>query len=197
MFDRTLKLLSSNNTVETRMQNIINPFSLYYLCNHYYGDETHSYNIKIPIDKTNLLDTELSVIKEFDIVHVQVDYFVDFCEKILDKLQVKIILTTGQWHLPQLHKSNLTDKVMKHPNILLWFSQNPIYENNDKYFAFPYGIAHYNLEEYVNALILNSDILKTERIVILPMNNNTHICRKRLPCYQPIHISIFYTCMMT
>lgn len=69
---------------------IINPFSLYYLCDHYYGDEIEKYNFLIPItiNKNNLIkNKDLSKIKEGDIIHCQVNFFSEFCNEILDKIE--------------------------------------------------------------------------------------------------------------
>ena len=141
--------LNYNNTNKIRLQYIINPFSLYYLCDHFIGDEINIFNIIIPESKNDILSTnDLSVIKDFDIIHVQVNYFKYFCDKIINKIDKKIILSTGQWHLPQIHPSKLTEMIINHPNILLWISQNPIYPNSKKYIAFPYGIDTNSLKNY-------------------------------------------------
>jgi hypothetical protein len=62
----------------------------------------------------------------------------------------KIILITSQYHLPQLHRSERTDNILKDENILLWVSQNPIYTNNQKYMGFPYGVNQNSVNDYMN-----------------------------------------------
>jgi hypothetical protein len=181
-YEELIKELRENNTFEKCLSTIINPFSLYYLCDHYFGDEITKYNIPIPNNKNDLFqNTDLSKIKDGDIIHCQVNYFSHFCNEILDKIGKKIILTTGQWHLPQIQTSHLTEKVITHQNVILWVSQNPIYYNNDKYLAFPYGIAHYNIEDYAKFLINNQPLEKNKEIIYLPINKNTHPCREKLP----------------
>jgi hypothetical protein len=188
-YEKLIKDLHEKNTLDTCLSSIINPFSLYYLCNHYYGDEFRGYNIPISNDKNDLFkNKDLSKLKEGDIIHCQVNYFSDFCNEILDKIETKIILTTGQWHRPQLQKSELTEKVLRHKNIILWVSQNPIYDNSDKYMAFPYGIVHCNIKEYADVL-LNTRLPKNKELLYLSINNNTNSCRYRLPvipCTPPL-----------
>lgn len=195
-FERLIKELSVNNTLEKCLSTIINPFSLYYLCDHYYGDEIKKYNIPIPIHKNDLKNNkDLSKIKEGDIIHCQVNYFTEFCNDILDKIEVRFILTTGQWHLPQILKSNLSDKILMHKNVLIWISQNPIYDNNEKYIGFPYGISHFNIKEYAISLLNNVTCKKNKELIYLPINNNTNPSRRKLPILSTISSSNYYNQM--
>jgi len=192
-YDDLIETLSKNNDKMTRLSNIINPFSMYYLCDHYYGaDELHRFNIPIPNNKHNLLATNnLSLIKDYDIIHVPVDFFNKFCSEVLDKINNKFILTTGKNYLPQLHKNQFTEKILQHPNVILWLSQNPIYENGPKYIAFPYGIADTALEEYSKALLRGPNE-KNKDIEHLHLHI-TNPCREKLPKLERIPIEIFYT----
>lgn len=193
MFECMLDILRQRNINKTRLLNIINPFSLYNLCDHYVGDEIHRFNIPIAESKNNLLTTKnILTIKDFDIVHVEVNWVNYFVTEILDKMNVKIILTTGQWHLPQLLPSPLTEKILGHPNILLWVSQNPIYPNSEKYMAFPYGIDYESLEAYSEALLSLSRNNKTTEISHLPLNHNTNACRQKLPVMPRLPPKEFY-----
>jgi hypothetical protein len=181
-YEQLIKDLNKNITIDKCLSTIINPFSLYYLCDHYYGDEIQRYNIPITINKNDLKNnSDLSKIKEGDIIYCEVNFFKDFCNKILDKIEKRFILTTGQWQLPQIQKSKLSEKILKHKNVLLWVSQNPIYDNSDKYIAFPYGIAHYNIKKYARFLLNNSTFSKNKELIYLPINNNTNPSRKKLP----------------
>lgn len=191
-FSSMIDTLRISNTNETRMNSLIHPFSLYFLCNHCYGDEMKQYNIFVPEHINNILFSDnLSIIKDYDIIHVQVNYFSKFCNDILDRIDKKIIVTTGQFHRPQLCKNEQTDQILHHPNVLLWISQNPIYDNSNKYMAFPYGISPYNLEPYANFL-LESNIVKKSHVCFLPINNDTHICRDRLPRVHQYPVNEFY-----
>lgn len=191
MFIKMINELKINNTNIDRFSKIINPFSLYYLCDHYIGDEIKQYNLPVYNKNNILLNKDLSIIKDFDIIHVQVNYFNIFYKDILCKINKKIILTTGQWHLPQIKNCKETDEILNNPNIILWISQNPIYQNNSKYIAFPYGIAYDKLENYSHALLKYNNI-KNKDIINLPINNNTNICRKKLPFLKNININEFY-----
>lgn len=194
LYSELLESLSKENTLEKRTSKIINPFSLYYLCDHFLGDEIKQFNIFIPKVKNDILVTRNINFNDFDIVHCQVNFLERFYNNILTKINKKIILTTGQWQLPQVNKSSLTDLILNHPNIILWISQNPIYENNSKYLPFPYGICYESLETYSNILLQNSNSIKSKRIINLPMGK-THMCRNRLPILKPIPSQYFYSFM--
>ena len=91
---------------------IINPLSGYFICNHFIGDELTSTfdgykgRINIPYGVNNLLQNEnCHIIKQYDIVLCQVDFFDYFFSKILPKLQVQIILITSQWAYPAIERS--------------------------------------------------------------------------------------------
>lgn len=174
------------------MENIINPFSLYFLANHYYGNELYEWNLNNYINKNNILNNnDLSLIKDYDIIHVQVNFFEQFCTEILDKIDKKIILATGQCHAPQIKKSIYTEKVLNNKNIILWISQNPIYEDVDKYIAFPYGILHLDLYSYALAL-LNNNLIKDKNVIHLYLNHATNPCRYKLPRIEHLSHEDFY-----
>jgi hypothetical protein len=134
----------------------VTPITPYLICDHYISTEVHPSEkyIEYPLElKANdiLRDNSISKIKSFDRVQVQVDFFDYFYDNILPFLcerDIKVVLITSQWHLPQLQRSHKTDQLLEHPNILLWISQNPVYKNHPKYMAFPYGICHLSIHEY-------------------------------------------------
>ena len=78
------------------------------------------------------------------------DHFPKFVNEILPKINKKIILITSQCHLPQIKKNEMTDNLLQNDKIILWISQNPIYQNHKKYMAFPYGIKPKSVYEYHN-----------------------------------------------
>jgi hypothetical protein len=146
------------------------------------GDEIHVLE-RIHIDKqsNDILRTgNLQAIKDFDIIYVQVNFFEHFCTHILGSFSKKIILMTGQWHLPQLLRSPLTDFAINHPNVAAWVSQNPIYVDHPKYMYFPYGIEYYGLEDYAEVLV-SHDGVKTKKFKYLPVSTTTHPSRFSLP----------------
>jgi hypothetical protein len=96
---------------------------------------------------------------------------------IIQKKKIKVIIITSQLHLPQIHRSYKTDKVLHSPNILLWISQNPIYTENKKYMAFPYGMYHHKVNEYVE-FIKSNDINTAKTIKIVNQYATPH---KHLP----------------
>jgi len=151
---------------------IVTPITPYFICDHYIATEIkpqslHRYICKnIRVKANDLLDNHnYHLIKEGDIIQCQIDFFDHFYNVVLPYLVtqgVHVILITSQWHLPQIHQNEKTDHLLEHPNILLWISQNPIY-NHPKYMAFPYGICQTQVEEYISFLRSNP-IMKDTKI---------------------------------
>jgi hypothetical protein len=149
------------------MEHIVSPIAPYFICNHYISTEIYPENSKfiecnINIKANDLLkNNNFSTIKNGDIVLVTVDmfnYFYDFLLPLIKVNNKKIILITCQYHLPQLFRSERTDNCLNDSNILLWISQNPIYENSKKYMAFPYGMHQNNINNYINFIKNNKNI---------------------------------------
>jgi hypothetical protein len=67
-------------------------------------------------------------------------YFLDTIVPYLKKQRIKVILFTGKETLPQVRRTALSERLLACDQIRLWISQNPIYQNHPKYFAFPYGV---------------------------------------------------------
>lgn len=163
-------LLEDQDAVQRR---IITPVAPYFICQHFISDEVHAYSNKyigcqIPIAANNLLLTgDYDTIQNGDIVQVQVDRFDFFCDTVLPLLQkkgIQIILITSQWHLPQIHRNDRTDSLLHNPCILFWIAQNPIYPNGEKYMAFPYGICHLHVQEYMQFVQQNARPSKTRTL---------------------------------
>jgi hypothetical protein len=144
---------------ENPIQHLVTPLTPYLICDHFISTEVHSHSKKyidfyLELKANDLLGNKnYNDIKNFEIIQVQVDYldfFVDEILPIIVENNTKIILITSQFHSPQIQKSQKTDDILTNINILLWISQNPIYSDNEKYMAFPYGICHLNLTDYVS-----------------------------------------------
>jgi len=142
---------------------IVNPLSLYFLCNHYIATEIipdnkdyvkYKWNINIPYGTNNLLkNNNYNTIKDFDTLLVQTDHLEFFYNKIFPSLQKKIILFTCQYKSFSLKQSKITDEILNSSNILLWISQYPIYHNHEKYMLFPVGIDIKDLSLYYCFLV--------------------------------------------
>ena len=167
------ELLSKENI--NYMEHIVSPIAPYFICNHYISKEIHQGNSKfiecnINIKKNDLLkNNNFSTIKNGEIVLVTVDmfnYFYDFLLPLIKVNNIKIILITCQFHLPQLFRSERTDSCLNDSNILLWVSQNPIYENSKKYMAFPYGMHQISVNNYMNFIKNNKNIETNKNIKI-------------------------------
>jgi hypothetical protein len=176
IFDNIIK--SNTNPIEY----FVTPLTSYFICNHYISTEIQPNDPKyIGLDlnlKANdlLKNNNYTDIKNFDIIQIQVDLFDFFYDKILPIItehNIKVIIITSQWHLPQLNKYTKTDSLLNNSNIILWISQNPIYTNNKKYMAFPYGLCHLNLGDYVN-FVKHSDSNIDKNIKILNQYAKPH-----------------------
>ena len=152
-------------TNKTPIKNLVTPLSPYFICDHFISTEIHKnspkyieYNLELKANDL-IKNKNYDDIQNFQIIQIQVDFFDFFYDEILPIIinkNIKVIIITSQWHLPQIQKSHKTDNLLNHNNILLWISQNPIYINNEKYMAFPYGIRHHNLDDYVNFIKSNN-----------------------------------------
>jgi len=102
-------------------------------------------------------------IKNNDIIQIQVNLFDFFYYEVLPFLinkNIKVIIITSQSHFPPLQISSKTDHLLNNSNIILWISQNPIYTNNIKYMAFPYGLCNDSVNEYSN--FIHSHTMNTD-----------------------------------
>jgi hypothetical protein len=155
--------LSNINPVEY----LVTPFAPYVIANHYVSNEIHRWNVNIELKANDLITNKnYNDIKNFEIIQVQVDLFNFFYDEILPiitKNNIKVVIITSQWHLPQIHRNHKTDDLLNNSNIILWISQNPIYTNNEKYMAFPYGICHLNINDYVN--FIKSNNINTDKTI--------------------------------
>jgi hypothetical protein len=189
-FERLIEKIKENSDRNVLFANIINPLSMYLICNHFIGDELSRLNIKTPNKNDLRVTNNISIIRDYDMLLVESSYFDIFIEHFLPRINKKIILLTGQWEWPQVYKSDKSEFILNHPNILLWVSQNPIYQNHPKYMAFPYGICHYNLTKYSKQLLEENN--KTKLIECLPLNNGTNPCRSKLPKADIMKTEEFY-----
>jgi hypothetical protein len=155
---------------------LITPLAPYFICNHFISTEIHNtldskyIGITLNLNANDLIKNEnYNDIKNFEIIQIQVDLFDFFYDKILPiiiKNNVKVVIITSQWHIPQIKRNHKTDDLLNNSNIILWISQNPIYTNNEKYMAFPYGILHHNIKNYAN-FIKSNNINTDKNIKIL------------------------------
>lgn len=141
---------------ENYYEHIVTPIAPYFICDHYFATEIYPDNEKYVCISFGLRGNDLykhrnyGQIKDYDIVQVQVDLFEEFMIDILPKINRKIVLITSQMHLPQIRKTEYTDICLRSDKIVLWVSQNPIYNNHPKYMPFPYGIHYDNVNDYMN-----------------------------------------------
>jgi hypothetical protein len=165
------------------LEYLITPLAPYFICNHFISTEIHNtvdskyIGMNLNLKANDLIENKnYNDIKNFEIIQIQVDLFDFFYDKILPiitKNNLKVVIITSQWHLPQINRNNKTDELLNNSNILLWISQNPIYTNNEKYMSFPYGLYHNNINDYVN--FINSNNINIDKnIKILNQYASVH-----------------------
>jgi hypothetical protein len=168
------------------LEDLVTAVTPYFICNHFISTEIHKDSPKYICKDLKLKANDLlknknyNDIKNFEIIQVQVDFFNFFCDNVLPiiiKNNIKVVIITSQWHLPQIKRNSKTDDLLNNSNILLWISQNPIYTNIEKYMAFPYGLYHTRLDNYVN-FIKSHNFKNDKNIKILNQYTSVH---KHLP----------------
>jgi len=182
-FKKMIHDLTDNSSYNEILSKMINVFSPYVLCQHFIGSELWHWGMlsKIPPGKNDINSTNnLSIIQDYDIVQCQVNFFNGFVENILPNINKKIILITSQFEYPYLTRSENTDIVLNHPNIVLWISTNPIYPASEKYMAFPCGLSQFNLSIYTSVLLNTDEIIKDNELTHMHLSE-THPCRDLLP----------------
>lgn len=171
-------ILENKNPIE----HLITPISPYLICDHFISAEfNRNYckyvGINVELKANDLLKNQnYNAIKNFDIIQIQVDcfdFFYDMILPVICKNNIKVIIITSQWHLPQINRSYKTDNVLNNNNILLWISQNPIYTNNEKYMAFPYGLRHDNIDDFIN-FVKSNNVNNDKNIKILNQYASAH-----------------------
>lgn len=127
----------------------VTPMMGYYVCQHFVGTEPDMVDAAIPRPCANdMLKTGNWNVLDKEIVYVQVDWFQHFATKMLPHISNRFYLITGQWNLPALSRSSLTDMVVNDTKVIAWMSQNPIYQHHAKYFGVPYGVSHKAIASY-------------------------------------------------
>jgi hypothetical protein len=179
IFDKII-MSNDNNCLNL----FITPITSYYLCDHYISTEVNQDSYKyikvdLNIKANNLLqNNNYDIIKNNDIIQVQndhLDFFIDIVLPIIKKNNIKVIIITSQEWLPQIHRNEKTDSLLNDENIILWISYNPIYNNHIKYLPIPYGIAQWNINNYINFLKNNNNIQKENKIYNSPSTPHGHL----------------------
>jgi hypothetical protein len=180
IFDEIIS--NENISNENLIKHLVTPLTPYFICNHFISTEINPDSPKyiwreLKLKANDLLKNKnYNDIKNFEIIQVQVDYFDFFYDEILpiiSRNNIKVVIITSQWHLPQIKRSSKTDDLLNHSNILLWISHNPIYSNNEKYMAFPYGLFYDGVDSYVK-FIKSHDINTDKNIKILNQSASVH-----------------------
>lgn len=182
-----ISVLFYKNKANDSLYELINPFSPYFICDHYLSDElfdtfywNNNFDKKLIKGNNLLKNKNYNKIKDYDIIFCQFTLFKYFVNDVLPKINKKIILFTSMAHLTKSGNGNsrdkITDDLLKNDKILLWVSTNPIYENHPKYMAFPYGFNPLSIYQYYYYIKKNKTINKTIEV------SNLYSCaHKHLP----------------
>ena len=162
---------------------IVTPVTPYFICNHFISTELQKnargyVEVELNLKSNDLLKNQnYNDIQNFDIIQIQVEFFDFFYDEVLPiitKNDIRVIIITSQWYAPQIQQNSKTDDLLNNNHILLWISQNPIYTNNEKYMAFPYGICQQYVNEYANFLS-SHDINSDKNIKLVNTYSRPHI----------------------
>lgn len=164
---------------------IVNPFSPVLLCDWHYnngnpdncgGDTVLNEIVTYPLNISNA-----GKVKACESICVDATAFDSFATEVLPLISAKILLFTHRWCLPQVHKSHLTDLVRSHPSVSHWFAQNPVYVEDGKYSAFPYGIETGKLRAFGDAFLAYHQGSKPKNTTIELLHvSSTHPSRQKL-----------------
>lgn len=167
---------------------IVNPFLPILLCDYHYGVTEVPRGVPFLLRPLDISHGQ--TIQNFDVVCCQTDAFKPFVEELLPLLQKKIILFTHKWQLPFIKKSKLTETVKNHDMVAHWFMTNPVYENDDTFSAFPYGIREKDLVSYARALL---EFNGSKDIAVNHLHvRQTNFARNSLPVKPAIVLKDFY-----
>lgn len=182
------KLLQEDDKSVTVYRKLVTPWTGYFICDHYFGNEfwtfcpEQSEYLCRNIHANDLLKhRNYHLIKEFDIIFVQFHFLSSFVESALPRLNTRIILFTSQCHLGGPQQPTLvTDLCLESDKIVLWISTNPIYENNPKYFAFPYGLLNNPTDinlyyDFLKSHIEGLENQKTAKLYNSPVGVHRHL----------------------
>jgi len=164
---------------------IVNPFTPLLLCDHHYGGSDDVFGSIQPgaeVAIKPLIAGNADKIEPCDIVCVNSNVFDSFVADVLPLIRANIILFTHRWCQPQVYKSAASDTVRSSPLIYHWFAQNPVYPEDDRYSAFPYGIRNGMLEDFSNALLAYHDRHETQKNTTVEHLHlsSSHPSRKKL-----------------
>ena len=180
------------------LQEIVNPFTGWYLCEYYLGTE---YEHWLGDDAFQLLKRRRGLQplpdchklnQNLPTIFVETTRISEFVEVCLPRLKVPIILISGRWHIPPVTESDETNKILESVKIYKWFLQNP-YRAHEKIIQFPYGVMHSNLPSFAH-VASRSNILGSNRtkLLSLPLGktndsrkqfDGTHAKRLRVDTY--------------
>lgn len=183
-----LKQMKHLTEPQSMLPYIVSPFTPVLLCDwHYYSGTPDlcggpPWSLVWPQVVINPLNrSSVRDVKPCESVCVDVTAFDSFATEILPLITVKVILFTHRWCLPQLHKSSLTDLVRSHSSVSHWFAQNPVYNEDSKYSAFPYGIDPPNLQAFGHAFLEYHQDSKQKNTTIEHLHmSSTHHSRQKL-----------------
>ena len=186
------------------LQALMTPLAPYFLADFYVGQgvgseafqHPHRESIERAAKARKLDNSSIASLGPFDCVYVTVDALQSFTESMLPSLGVRIILMTGQYRLPMIHRTPLATSLLKSKYIAFWVSQNPIVENR-RYGAIPYCVRQENAPAFLAAFRKNEEtehhwqsrngetgislLPRNETVMISFINHGTHRSRLRLP----------------
>jgi len=157
--DEAVSMLNRNRHLkepQSLLSHFVNPLLPMLICDWHYGGEPDTdgeNNFSGSIVTRPLNTSNVRNVQPCESMCVDVTAFESFVSTVLPLLEVKVLLFTHRWTLPALIKSSLTDAVRVHHHVAHWFAQNPLYTEDERYSAFPYGIKPSALQSFGEAFL--------------------------------------------
>jgi hypothetical protein len=180
---------------------VMHPFSTWFLSECYFiGGGSDEFKDEFGLSRSSFRNKAGTVpahspvkdcakLSNITVLFVQNNEWNQFIRSCIPALSSPIILVTGQWHLPQIHPDRDSESILANPNIIHWFSQNPIY-NHEKYTAIPYGILREMLPSFSRAVWDSRNESKSVNVQHLGMKM-THPERKKLPAAATLEAGLY------
>jgi hypothetical protein len=149
-------------------QKLVTPFSGFILSNHYLSKEIDRLDLtwlnptakRIKLSRGGQLK-----LGKGNIIYCQVDQIEKFLHNCIPRIKNPYILITGKWFLPGLIESEVVNSILGDNNLLVWFSQNQIYEHL-QIRPFPYGIRLENAPRVLE--LMNSEPQNKSKNIYVP-----------------------------
>ena len=155
-------------------QELVTEFSAFILSNYYLSDEIDGQGLVwLNPESKRLYPSKFNVIESCSVIFCQVDQLADFAHHILPRIDVDFILISGKSQLPGLVKSKYVEDILRHENLLVWYSQNQVFEEL-AILPFPYGL-NFKSAPSVLARMRKGPFVKVDGLLVPFVGTHAHL----------------------